>query len=139
MNEKRPQDSFSPGGFQPPNFRHNDWTPPLKVRTAIWIVKDLGVPVTALAVISAVLLGWVDSPLMRLRDIDARQIALESLLVKHVDAGLAFQLAVLESGRKQRCISALAAIVSNPLVIASAALADNPCVVLENLRANAPR
>lgn len=133
-----PQDAFSESAFRPPGFRRNDWQPPLWARTAVWLVKDLGVSVTALIVVTAVLLGWVDSPLMRLRDIDSRTLTQSEALGRHTDATLTFQLALLESLRKQRCMTALSGMVMSSDTLTKAALAADPCVFLENLPRRGP-
>lgn len=130
-----PHDSFSPGAFRPSGFRRDDWTPPLAVRTAVWLIKDIGVPVSLLVLIALVALGRVDSPLMRLLDIDTRTIAIMASLDSHDAVSSRFQLTLLDTLRKQRCMTAIAGIVTSSDVLARAALADNPCSVLETMQA----
>jgi hypothetical protein len=121
MTEPRPFDAWSPGAFQGPN----GWQPPQLVRLAVWLVKDVGVPVVLSGILIAVVLGWVDSPLTRIAHI-------EVLVQQHAQQSDTFQRDLLEGLRRQRCLAGLTNILSQPELIAAAALAENPCTWLEH-------
>lgn len=121
-------DAFSHIAFQPPSDggKHGDWQPPMVIRTAVWLVKDVGVPVVLTGVFVAAVLGWVDTPLNRIPSI-------ERLLQEHALSNDKFQGELVEGLRKQRCMTAVTNLSASADVIASAALAQDPCVYLENI------
>jgi hypothetical protein len=121
MTEPRPSDAWSPGAFQGPN----GWQPPQLVRLAVWLVKDVGVPVVLSGILIAVVLGWVDSPLTRIGH-------LEVLIQQHVSQTDMFQRDLLEGLRRQRCLMGLTSVLTQKELIAATALAENPCTWLEH-------
>ena len=120
-----PPDAFDPGAFRH-GVPNGNWQPPVMVRTAVWLVKDVGVPVVLTGVFVAVMLGWLDSPLLRLVPIDR-------MLVEHARETKDFQDSLRADLRKQRCMTAITATTYDATVIQQAAISIDPCAMLENL------
>lgn len=121
---EKPLDSWSPGAFQVTPT--NGWQPTDVVRTAVWLVKDVGLPVVLSGVLVAVILGWVSSPLSEIGRVKA-------LLESHVASQEDFQRKLLDGIRNQRCLTAVTALTYNAEIVAAAALSSEPCVYLENM------
>ena len=119
-----PKDAYARDSFQPPHINGN-WQPPVLVRTVVWLVKDVGVPVVLTGVFVAAVLGWVDTPLNRIAHI-------ERTLVDHASTAEKFNGELTDGLRKQRCMTAVTNLTASAETIATAALAQDPCVYLEH-------
>lgn len=100
------------------------WKPPETLRIVEYTVTRIGIPAACTLLLLGIIIGKIESPLLRIP-------AIEADVSDHAAASNRFQEEYRTSSRNARCMQAMAATAASELSILTAAVAAEPCTLVE--------